>query len=195
MAARVVPSGERVQQAPPAAGQPYSSETTSPSVREGKLRWVFAFLILFLSAPSATADNWSDARWNIEYNQMDELAQVLDQKRLDVNASGPDGWTLLMVAAWKDKPEFVSFLLDRGADPSAENSNGEKAVDLTTSAAVSAMLGGKKTAPKMPGSTVDLAYCKKLGGQAYLLCGAGDSTCRMQALNEQQQCEATGVWP
>lgn len=144
---------------------------------------------------------WSDARWNIEYNQMDELARVLDQEGLEVNTRGPDGWTLLMAAAWKDKADFVEFLLSRGADPHLVNDKGEAAADLSTSDGVLyALSEAGVQLPSSPGQeptleNIDLAYCRKLGGQAYLLCDSDDRTCRMSALNDQQQCEATGVWP
>jgi ankyrin repeat protein len=142
---------------------------------------------------------WNDARWNIEYNQMDELARVLDQEGLDINMRGPDGWTLLMTAAWKDKADFVEFLLSRGADPHLSNDKGETAADLSTSDGVLYALdeaGAAPTpSPEPVSDGVDLAYCKQLGGQAYLLCDSDDLTCRMSALNDQQQCEATGVWP
>lgn len=142
---------------------------------------------------------WSDARWNIEYNQMDELARVLDQERLDINMRGRDGWTLLMTAAWSGKPAAVGYLLSRGADPTLANDKGQTAIDMSTSDAVLhafAQVGVKpKPAPQILPEGSDLAYCKKLGGQAYLLCDSGDLSCRVGALNDQQQCEATGVWP
>lgn len=142
---------------------------------------------------------WNDARWNIEYNQMDELERVLDQEGLDINARGPDGWTLLMTAAWKDKADFVEFLLAHGADPYLANDKGETAAVLTTSDGVLYALDqvGALRDPLPATSTgeIDLTYCKHLGGEAYNLCSADDRYCKMNALNKQQQCEATGVWP
>lgn len=153
---------------------------------------------LFPSGPGAGADPkiWSNARWNIEYNQMDELERVLDQDGLDVNATGPDGWTLLMTAAWTDKPEFVAFLLSRGADPRIRNAKGETAASLTASAAIIDLLGGTAQAePSQQIAEDSIAYCRDLGGKAYMLCGRDELTCRLTALNNQQSCEATGVWP
>src|SRR5690606_31532903 len=135
----------------------------------------------------------SDARWNIECNQLDELARVLDQEGLDINMHGRDGWTLLMAAAWSGKHAAVEYLLSRGADPTLTNDKGQTAADMSTSADAShalARIGSEPTRPQAQPEGVDLAYCKQLGGQAYLLCQSDDLSCRLGALNAQQQCEA-----
>lgn len=48
----------------------------------------------------------------------------------NVNLRQPDGWTALMAAAEFGTPEIVRMLLDRGADPTAKNAQGDTPLSL-----------------------------------------------------------------
>lgn len=139
------------------------------------------------------AKAWTEARWAIEYNQQDELARLLDSG-LDINARNSDGWTLLMVAAWKGNLKSVQYLVGRGADQRARNNNGETAAQLTSDANVRAFLGGAKKAGPKPAQD---NYCTRMYHEATRLCdtGGAGSYCRIRAANDAQECEKTGRWP
>lgn len=141
------------------------------------------------------AKAWTEARWAIEYNQQDELARLLDTG-LDVNARNSDGWTLLMVAAWKGSLKSVEYLVGRGADQRARNNKGETAAQLTSDANVRAFLGGGKEVSPKPKSTQD-NYCTRMYHEATRLCdtGSAGSFCRIRAANDAQECKSTGRWP
>jgi len=141
------------------------------------------------------AKAWAEARWAIEYNQQDELARLLDAG-LDVNARNGDGWTLLMVAAWKGNLKSVEQLVRRGADKRARNNNGETAAQLTYDANVRNFLGAA-VRPPAPGPTGSNEYCTRMYHEATRLCdtGSAGSFCRIQAANKAQACNQTGNWP
>ncbi|MGQ0622683.1 MAG: ankyrin repeat domain-containing protein [Panacagrimonas sp.] len=135
----------------------------------------------------------------MEYNKIDEVQRLLDLG-LDVNARGRDGWTLLMVAAWKDKPDVVDALLQRGANRSLRNDKGETAADLAGSQVLRERLGGaRKTKPKAPagGGAKDAAteqHCKQMYGKTYLLCDRSDYSCKTKANTDNQRCLKQGTW-
>ena len=49
---------------------------------------------------------------------------------IDLNHPDNDGWTPLMVASAKGKPEVVRVLLAAGADKDLRNSDGKTALDI-----------------------------------------------------------------
>jgi ankyrin repeat protein len=54
---------------------------------------------------------------------------VLIEGGAEVNARNNDGWTPLMIAArWCNNSEIILWLLDNGADATAENKLGKKAI-------------------------------------------------------------------
>jgi tetratricopeptide (TPR) repeat protein/uncharacterized protein YraI len=58
------------------------------------------------------------------------LAQFLIQEGADVNISGSDGKTPLMLASEQGQAELVSVLIQAGADPTFVNKDGKRAADL-----------------------------------------------------------------
>ncbi|MDR6773444.1 ankyrin repeat protein [Azospirillum sp. BE72] len=139
------------------------------------------------------AKAWTEARWAIEYNQQDELVRLLDTG-LDVNARNSDGWTLLMIAAWKGSLRSVEYLVGRGADQRARNNKGETAAQLTSDTNVRAFLGGEKNVSPQP---TENNYCTRMYHEATRLCdtGSAGSFCRIRAANDAQECKSTGRWP
>ncbi|HCJ12379.1 MAG: hypothetical protein A2Y14_03230 [Verrucomicrobia bacterium GWF2_51_19] len=61
-----------------------------------------------------------------------ECVRVLcDDPRTDINkADGFTGWTALMYAAATNRPEIIRLLLEKGADKSLKNKDGQTALDL-----------------------------------------------------------------
>ena len=60
-----------------------------------------------------------------------QYIQLLIKKGAEVNVRNNDGWTPLMIAArWCNNSEIILWLLDNGADATAENKLGKKAIYL-----------------------------------------------------------------
>ena len=121
------------------------------------------------------------------------MARLLDTG-LDVNARNNDGWTLLMIAAWKGSLRSVEYLVGRGADQRARNNKGETAAQLTSDTHVRAFLGGAKNVSPQPTENND---CTRMYHEATRLCdtGSAGSFCRIRAANDAQECKSTGRWP
>ncbi|EON23912.1 MULTISPECIES: ankyrin repeat domain-containing protein [Nocardioides] len=59
--------------------------------------------------------------------ETEQLAEFLDHG-LPIDSVSESGDSLLMLAAYHDRPETVSMLLDRGADPDQRNSRDQSIV-------------------------------------------------------------------
>src|SRR5262249_50701435 len=66
--------------------------------------------------------------------------QALIEAGADVNVGNLKGTTPLMAAAKKGDADLIRDLLAHGADPKAKDKNGRRALDLTHSAELRAML-------------------------------------------------------
>ena len=63
------------------------------------------------------------------------------------------------------------------------------------SAAVAQKKPAAKSAPAKRPSAEIKAFCYKLYGKAYMLCGTSDHSCKFLAADKWERCEQTGRWP
>lgn len=133
-----------------------------------------------------------EARDAVWYNNIDDLAALLDAG-LDVNA--PDETsreTLLHTAAWRDRLVIARFLLERGADRSLMDKDGKRPADYASSPEMRALLG--PAAPARPAAATDDSHCRRMWREATALCGMGATSCNTSAHIRYQQCQKTGTW-
>ena len=59
----------------------------------------------------------------------DDVADLLlSQPKLDLNAHGKNGTTALISYVWRERPDVVKSLLDRGADVNSQDDDGDTAL-------------------------------------------------------------------
>jgi ankyrin repeat protein len=80
---------------------------------------------------------WACLRWEVlldheEHDRAVHLARLLVEHGAEVDRPAPtaDDWTPLMFAAGFGQHRVIELLLERGADPSRTDKNGQKALDL-----------------------------------------------------------------
>ena len=96
-----------------------------------RLAAVAAALCIPLAAPiAAQADNWTNLRAAVYYNQEAEVVKLLDSG-IDINLQNEEGWTALHVAAEQGMLRMVNYLLARGADPNIKTRTGRTAYDVS----------------------------------------------------------------
>ena len=78
------------------------------------------------------ADNFGVALSGISAmkGNLDSLQLLLSRGKVDINAVGQTGNTLLCWAAMSGKLDVVKYLLTQGADTTLRNKNGMSALDL-----------------------------------------------------------------
>ena len=79
---------------------------------------------------AAHADNWTNLRAAVYYNQEAEVVKLLDSG-IDINLQNEEGWTALHVAAEQGQLRMVNYLLARGADPNIKTKTGRTAYDVS----------------------------------------------------------------
>jgi ankyrin repeat protein len=60
-----------------------------------------------------------------------ERVQFLLEHGADIDITDPLGWTALMLASWRALPDMVKLLLEKNADTTLEDSDGNTALDIT----------------------------------------------------------------
>jgi predicted metalloprotease with PDZ domain len=85
--------------------------------------------------------------------------------------------------------QTMSFRLRRGGQVVTASA---RLIDHSKPAAAPAA-SSKGPASAPPADTK--AYCKKLYGKAYMLCGMSDHDCKFLAADKWEQCQKTGRWP
>jgi 26S proteasome non-ATPase regulatory subunit 10 len=72
--------------------------------------------------------------WAVSYNHLPITQILLDQPKLDIDATDGSGWTPLMMSCSRpDGEATASFLLSRSADANAKNNNGQTALHFCAS--------------------------------------------------------------
>lgn len=133
-----------------------------------------------------------EARDAVWYNNIDDLAALLDAG-LDVNALDDNAReTLLHTAAWRDRLAIARLLLERGADRSVRDKDGKQAADYASSPEMRALLG--PAAPSRSAATTGDDHCRRMWREATALCGLGATGCNTSAHIRYQQCRKTGTW-
>lgn len=130
-----------------------------------------------------------DAIW---YNHSDELAGLLEDC-VKVADADEYGWTLLHVAADRDRVALAQLLLQHGAKSGARNKDGQTAAQLATSAEMKALLGSDSTvaAPTNASDQRRLECRQKYEADAAL---ASDTTGQMSAMRRWEKCLETGLY-
>lgn len=131
-----------------------------------------------------------DAVW---YNHPDELIGLLDDC-VKVDQQDEWGWTLLHQAAQRDRVALAKILLDRGANRTLRNKDGQTAAQLATSPEMKALLG-PATPPSSAVKPADQGRgveCQQKYRADVALCS--DSTCKMRGYRKWQQCLKTGSY-
>ena len=84
--------------------------------------------------PSGTAEEeWAYIWGAIHEGDMDYIKEKMDSG-INVNSTGPEGETMVNIAIWTEQPEVLRFLIERGADPSQEDSHGQTPLEAAFSA-------------------------------------------------------------
>jgi ankyrin repeat protein len=76
----------------------------------------------------------------LNMNPDQEVVNLLVNKTKDLNVKGDEGDTALIRAAKQGNKDTVRLLIEKGADPTAEDANGKLASECTTDGEISAML-------------------------------------------------------
>ena len=91
--------------------------------------------------PSGTAEEeWAYIWGAIHEGDIDYIKDKIDYIKdkidsgINVNSTGPEGETMVNIAIWTGQPEVLRFLIEQGADPSQEDSNGQAPLEVTFSA-------------------------------------------------------------
>ena len=145
---------------------------------------------------SPTLRPWLKARDDIWYSNPDELAMLLDDC-VDANFKDDAGWTLLMIAADRDKADAARILLTHGASCRVTNTHGDTPASLAKSPEMKGLLAScptakPKVAAKPAGSKGDKKQCQALYQADAALCS--DLSCKLGAQRKWQKCLDTGTY-
>jgi ankyrin repeat protein len=84
----------------------------------------------FFSCAMTTEDKQFDQFQRLIKKHDLQGVQQLVEAGVDVNVQTPNGWTPLMLAAWKGCTPIMEYLLSVGAETGAVNASGESAIAL-----------------------------------------------------------------
>ncbi|KKQ11599.1 MAG: hypothetical protein US22_C0020G0003 [candidate division TM6 bacterium GW2011_GWF2_36_6] len=86
-----------------------------------------------LSRSAGSANNWAPLHHAVQYNTTTDVAKKLFELRAFVNITDDLSRTPLHWSAMYNKPLFVNFLIDKGANVNAKDKNGSTPLHLATS--------------------------------------------------------------